>query len=100
VNTPGLAFRVGVLRANDDAGMVRGTGMRLNEITSVEGEQRASMLSGKGQYTVICDSLISLPRLQASQHVMSQRSQGFHHLKREVLVGILGKPWVRPPRSR
>lgn len=102
VDSPRKVREVTILRADDDARVVRVDPMELNEVPAVDGQHTAVGLDGESEDGGVFDALIRFPNIVCGEHVMSHKAEMSHHSDREILIGIETchlTPQVRSPES-
>ena len=88
VNLTSERREIGIFSANDDTCVCRVQPMQADEVVAIVGDDGAFVLSCELQHLVIWDGLIGHPRVERSQDIVSQFTQGNDHLKRKILVRI------------
>lgn len=88
MNSVRLSLSVDVLRADDDAVMIRLLLVQADEIAPIDGEHCSVQCNGEGKDVPVFDAPIRLPRLDHRQNIVAQAAQLINNLNREILVGI------------
>ena len=88
VNLASERREIGIFSANDDTCVCRVQPMQADEVVAIVGKDGAFVLNCELQQLVIWNGFIVLPRVERSQDIVSQFTQGNDHRKREILVRI------------
>jgi hypothetical protein len=87
MDAPRLAFCVGILTADDDAGMLRPLEVKSDEVAPVQSQHRSTQRSCEGQYLGVWCGFPRLTRLLRRQNVVAQPAEALDDLQWEVLIG-------------
>jgi len=88
MNTLCLPKSIRVLSTDNDSGMLRLQIVQFDEITPVERKHRSVVLCSESEHLDILNGLSGFARFQGSQNIMTQTTQCFHNLTREVFIRI------------
>lgn len=83
-----LSNKIGINRAADDSGVVRGLLVEPDEMLPVECQHRPSFGASERKHFLVRQRLFGLARLQHGQYVVPPAAEFMDHRLREVLVGM------------
>lgn len=83
-----LPKKVGIERANYDAGVFRLCGMESQKVPPVDGQYTPALRRGESQHLVIRPALPRLAGFEHRQYVVTEATQFLHNRQREALVRV------------
>jgi hypothetical protein len=76
IDSSGLPFKVGIERADDDAGVQRRIRMELDEVPSIECHNRTTLSDGDLENSVIGERLMGLAHIGQRHDIVTETAEG------------------------
>lgn len=87
INPPRLPDKVDIEATDDDSSVRIALFVQANEVATIQGQDRADLLGGKGKYGGVAESLIRLPGFLERHDIVIEGPQLHRYGERQVLIG-------------